>query len=106
MSGDRQLYLAALSRDGEVRGPVKIGFARDPFSRIAGFQTASPYRIVVHERWEIGASSSKYEKHLHEIFSDKRLNGEWFDLDPEDNQAGNRGNILFNVGRDGRARKV
>jgi len=57
---------------------VKIGHTTlDPARRVAGLQTGNPERLVL--RWS-GEGDEKLEKHLHVVFRDYRVQGEWFDL--------------------------
>jgi hypothetical protein len=59
---------------------VKIGHTTlEPVRRVAGLQTGNPERLVL--RWS-GEGDEKLEKHLHVVFADYRVQGEWFDLEP------------------------
>ena len=58
-----------------VNGPVKIGHARNPEKRIAGFQTAHYERLTLLRTWPGGQPE---EAALHRAFSDFRITGEWF----------------------------
>jgi hypothetical protein len=58
----------------------KIGSTKDPIKRIKSFNTYDPYmgfKLVsfklVDDRWE-------YEKSIHEILSEYRMNSEWFNI--------------------------
>jgi Meiotically up-regulated gene 113 len=59
---------------------IKIGFSRDPTSRIATLQCGSSEELVPL-KWIRGGKP--LEKELHEKFSHLRLHGEWFRSDPE-----------------------
>lgn len=69
-------------RDG--MGNIKIGIAKDPFSRIKELQTANPneleiyYIMQVPKMWD----AQVIEKELHEYFSNYRKKGEWFIEEP------------------------
>jgi hypothetical protein len=58
-----------------VRGPIKIGHAKDPISRLRGLQTASPYPLTLLGTVRGG---EPIEKKLHEHLAADRLLGEWF----------------------------
>lgn len=59
---------------------VKIGHTtNEPKDRIGTLQTGNPDRLVV--RWA-GEGDAQLEKHLHAVFKDYRVRGEWFDLSP------------------------
>lgn len=66
-------------QQGEA-GPIKIGWSRNVRTRIATFQTASPYplRLLL-----VLAGEERDERRLHDWFSRERLNGEWFKSDGE-----------------------
>lgn len=67
----------------EYGGPVKIGFVAREESlpqRLSSLQTGNPYPLRVV--WQIRRPRS-FEKHLHALFADARLVGEWFDPTPE-----------------------
>lgn len=67
-----------LIRAGE-NGPVKIGHARNPERRMAGFQTGHYERLSLLRTWPGGQPE---EAALHRAFSEYRLNGEWFRFCP------------------------
>ena len=69
-------------RDG--MGNVKIGVAKDPLKRKKMLQTANPnkleifYIMNVPKYWD----ARVIENELHDMFSDCRKNGEWFEESP------------------------
>lgn len=64
----------------EESSVVKIGHTTvEPSRRVAGLQTGNPERLVL--RWS-GEGDDKLEKHLHVVFNEYRVQGEWFDLAP------------------------
>jgi hypothetical protein len=80
-----QVYLMCFNgRDAEPLGPVKIGFTGNLAKREKAIQTTSPKPVItlaefrVPERW----IARVWESLLHKHFADKRMAGEWFDLDP------------------------
>ncbi len=71
------VYFARAGQDG----PIKIGFtAGEPTQRIAGLQTGCPWPIFL-----IGSlpGSTQNEGDLHRRFAHLRIEGEWFQPEPE-----------------------
>lgn len=65
---------------------TKIGFAKNVYGRLQIFKTHNPktvHCIAVKELDET-TSGVGLEKKIHEIFKNKRVKNEWFDLSPED----------------------
>ena len=64
-------------------GPYKIGRSNNPKSRIKTFGVQLPFEVeylaVIPSDDYVGL-----ETELHVQYEDKRVNGEWFDLSPED----------------------
>jgi hypothetical protein len=58
-------------------GCCKIGFSKNPDSRMKHVQTSFPFKLSL--LWVIPGSIQD-ERHLHEALDDLRLEGEWFDL--------------------------
>jgi predicted SpoU family rRNA methylase len=57
---------------------VKIGYTiNKPSFRLGNLQVGNPEQLVV--RWA-GEGDERLERHLHAVFKDYRLRGEWFDL--------------------------
>lgn len=61
-------------------GPIKIGRAIRPESRLADLQCGYPYRLKVLATIRGG---NGLERGYHERFAEHRLEGEWFDRHPE-----------------------
>jgi len=68
-------------------GYVKIGKAKDPYSRFNSIKTGSPYNLRL---WKV-ARCFKYttyldhghlEDYLHSELEEYNVRGEWFDVDP------------------------
>ena len=75
------VYLISETRNnGQSPGPVKIGFAKDPVSRLNTFQTASSRPLVL--LLTIGPMSPSHaentERALHRKFRRWFIRGEWF----------------------------
>lgn len=75
------IYLIKGTHNGSSK--YKIGKADNPIDRIKMFNVKIPFDIETIFTFCIKDSLS-FEKHLHNHFSDKRLVGEWFDLDDND----------------------
>lgn len=65
---------------GSQSGPIKIGIAVNPLSRLSTLQTGH------HEKLELLATcdgGQERERAYHKQFADRRLSGEWFERCPE-----------------------
>lgn len=60
---------------GPENGPIKIGFAKDVFSRIQEHQMSNSEELKL---WGTMVGDVLFEKHLHRVFKDFRIRGEWF----------------------------
>lgn len=65
-------------------GPVKIGQAVDPNSRLRDLQTANWNRLFLAAAVPIIGDLTPVEKLAHRLAVEHMLIGEWFDLDPID----------------------
>ncbi len=54
---------------------IKIGKSKDPERRIKDLQTSNPKELKL-----ILEIEGDYEKEFHNIFSGKRISGEWYDI--------------------------
>lgn len=66
-------------RSGEG-GPIKIGHARDPYTRLMNLRTASPEPVTYLGHVAGGIDE---ERALHKRFGHLRIRGEWFLPAPE-----------------------
>jgi hypothetical protein len=64
-------------------GAYKIGRAKNPKDRVRTFGVKLPFEIELIHTIE-AADYKVAERQLHERFAPKRVNGEWFNLTPED----------------------
>ncbi|MGP3737941.1 GIY-YIG nuclease family protein (plasmid) [Streptomyces sp. GDS52] len=69
------IYVISLD-DSQV---VKIGRGSDPEKRVAQLQIGSPAPLIL--QW-VHEGGEELENHLHAVFQEYRLRGEWFDLTP------------------------
>jgi hypothetical protein len=60
------------------RGPVKIGWARNPHKRVSELQTGHPEELVV---LALIPGSRSNERNIHRELASSRIRGEWFDRD-------------------------
>lgn len=58
---------------------VKIGHGGNPKKRVTELQTGSPIPLVLQWTHE---GDENLEGHLHAVFKEYRIRGEWFDLTP------------------------
>lgn len=61
----------------------KIGLSKDPATRIESMGVKLPFPIEPIHTFPTN-DMYRTEKALHEKYADKRVNGEWFELSPED----------------------
>lgn len=61
-------------------GPVKIGYARDPYTRFMNLRTASPDEVSYLGHLPGGIEE---ERAVHARFAHLRIRGEWFRPAPE-----------------------
>jgi Meiotically up-regulated gene 113 len=85
--GDKStfVYVIATQLGDDPIQPCKIGFASNPKKRLAGLQTASPYRLSLYAT--VGPLSRKealiVEERFHKARSRYRMAGEWFEIEPD-----------------------
>lgn len=72
------VYFVQASTPTDFNGPVKIGIALNPSSRLMELQTGNPYLLLLRG---YRAGGVDLERELHKRFESWRLNGEWFDAD-------------------------
>jgi hypothetical protein len=60
---------------------VKIGFSDNPHRRLNDLQTGSPFPLTLVGLRE---GTMKTERAIHEYFEDRRIQGEWFEVEPDD----------------------
>jgi hypothetical protein len=78
------LYLIATADSlGNAAAPVKVGIAGNPAARLKTLQTGNPRKLILHETWDCHEHAAKLEGDLHELLSNERISGEWFDIAPE-----------------------
>lgn len=75
-------YLYVIGRE---EGPVKVGISNGPGGRLATIQTSCPFQVYLfHAEPMPSRERALYEeKHIHGIFEQDRLIGEWFDVEPD-----------------------
>lgn len=64
-------------------GLYKIGFTKNPDHRIETFSVKLPFEVEFEALINTD-NMHQLERGLHVMFDDKRVNGEWFNLSPED----------------------
>lgn len=68
---------------GHPHGYVKIGRSKDPQARLKDHQTSNPYELWIIAQIPVN-NSETVETELHERFDEKRVRGEWFELEHDD----------------------
>lgn len=73
-------YLYVIGLEG---GPVKIGMSDNPWYRLTTFQMGSPCKLTLFHTQQMRdrQHAAENEEHAHAVLKDKRLYGEWFDVD-------------------------
>lgn len=81
---DTMVYVIAPKQDGKLVAPSKIGVANFPYGRLASLQTGSPQELDVHAyiRLPSRAAAHTVERWFHEDNQERRIRGEWFDVEP------------------------
>ena len=86
MRGEKDCYVYIIGHviDGIETGPVKIGIADNPWSRVVELQTGNHWELrVVHAFLSPSRLTARtIERACHVRFKDAHLRGEWFDLEP------------------------
>lgn len=82
MTNDKITSVYVIGRRG---GPCKVGVSADPMKRLSSVQTGC---AMVVEVWGYCTFPSRFvarqfEREAHRAMSDRRLSGEWFDVEPE-----------------------
>lgn len=71
---------------GNPGNPVKIGISRSPYRRRSGVQSGqwNELKIFGLRYFRDHAVASSVEKRAHEMAGEKRVRGEWFNLEPQE----------------------
>lgn len=63
----------------------KIGISNKPYYRERTLQSEKPtIELIASKRYPVRKIAESFEKSLHSVYDDKRLRGEWFELDEYD----------------------
>jgi hypothetical protein len=78
------LYIIGQYRNDRIRGPVKVGIASAPWSRVTALQTGSPTPIAIYMAIHTDSRDTALavERRMHERLAEHRMVGEWFDVNP------------------------
>ncbi len=79
------LYLVAV----EGHAAIKVGIADDARSRFGAIQTHNFLELRLHRFWWVAGRpvAARVETSFKKHFREKRIRGEWFDLDLEEAEA-------------------
>ena len=58
-------------------GAIKIGISKNPEQRLSQLQTSNPKELRILYAWQV-EDATMLERHLHFVFAEYRLSGEWF----------------------------
>lgn len=61
----------------------KVGRTNNLQTRITTLAIQLPFRVNLHAAYRV-CHSEIMERHIHDYFADKRMNGEWFKLSEDD----------------------
>jgi len=66
--------------------PIKIGVTTNHATRLHDLQTGNPRKIEFFAKFSFRTEERAYlvERKMHSYFEDDQLQGEWFDVDPQD----------------------
>ncbi len=75
---------------GTICGPVKVGITTNMDRRLATLRTGNPRPIDIAAYFTTPNTliARTLEDAFHDVYSEKRLAGEWFDIDPYDGLVG------------------
>lgn len=81
--GSHFVYIIAPVVDGKYSRPVKVGHAKNPYARLGSIQTGSHQTLEVAATFEFPSKrvACDVERSFHDVLADKRVRGEWFDMD-------------------------
>jgi len=77
---EEQEYVYAIAHP---HGYIKIGRSNDPQKRLQAHQTSTPYDLWLLASLPV-EDSQEIESELHELFEEKQVSGEWFELNYDD----------------------
>jgi T5orf172 domain len=74
-----------IGEEGQLNGPVKIGYSDNPLKRLATLQVGYPRKLVFHcLNMAVRSDCIKSaERAIHDQLYEHRLYGEWFDVSVE-----------------------
>ena len=69
--------------ENQESGPTKIGLSNSPSKRMPTLQTGNPRKLKMVAKFKCENMTS-FERLMHRHFADRHLNGEWFDVAPNE----------------------
>ena len=66
--------------------PTKIGVSDNPWSRLRTIQTSCPFGIYIYHYYRFRSKEEAFdtERIVHKVLNKDRIQGEWFNVDPEE----------------------
>jgi hypothetical protein len=103
MNTDVHVYIICNGPNDGHSGPVKIGMADNPRTRLSGLQSGNPNKLVIWRTYPTPKRDiARYlERAFHDTQAKHRLSGEWFDLTPRQAEVLmyiNLGTLLSSLG--------
>jgi hypothetical protein len=79
------LYIIAVNYDGVLCAPIKVGVTNDTQRRLREIQTANHLKLGIFSFYEFPdeETARRSESFIHSVLSNARLEGEWFDIEPQ-----------------------
>lgn len=78
------VYIICHQVDGKFTSPSKIGVSKHPKSRLSSLNSGSPVKLALFHQFGVPDEDCAYglEKAILLVHKDKRMNGEWLDMEP------------------------
>lgn len=96
MNTDVHVYIICNGPNDGHSGPVKIGMADNPRTRLSGLQSGNPNKLVIWRTYPTPHRdiARALERGFHSVMKKKRVSGEWFDVTPRQAEGLMRLNIV------------
>ena len=84
MSDCCYIYIMCAKCDGKPSAPLKVGITSNVAARVSTINTASPFPVYLLAAYVVPTKdhARALERGFHKVKAKKRMNGEWFDMEP------------------------